>query len=111
MKFETTRPSSGPHARAVGVEDADDAGVEAVEPVVRHRHGLGEALGLVVHAAGADRVDVAPVGLGLRVDLGVAVDLADVEASRNRAPLAWARPSVLWVPRLPTFSVWIGISR
>ena len=44
--------------------------------VVGHGHRLGEALGLVVDAAGADRVDVAPVGLGLRVHLRVAVDLA-----------------------------------
>ena len=64
-----------PHALAVGVEDPDDARVHAVGAVVGHRHGLGEALGLVVDAAGADRVDVAPVGLGLRVDERVAVDL------------------------------------
>ena len=44
--------------------------------VVGHRHRLGEALGLVVHAARADRVDVAPVRLRLRVHLRVAVDLA-----------------------------------
>ena len=44
--------------------------------VVGHRHRLGEALGLVVDAARADRVDVAPVALGLRVDLRIAVDLA-----------------------------------
>ena len=69
-------PVVGPHARAVGVEDAHDAHVEAVVAVVRHRHRLGEALGLVVDAAGADRVDVAPVGLGLRVHERVAVDLA-----------------------------------
>ena len=50
--------------------------VEAVVAVVRHGHGLGEALGLVVDAPGADRVDVAPVGLGLRVDERVAVHLA-----------------------------------
>ena len=44
--------------------------------VVGHRHRLGEALGLVVDAARADRVDVAPVGLGLRVHERVAVHLA-----------------------------------
>ena len=64
-----------PHARAVGVEDADDLGLDAVVAVVGHGHGLGEALGLVVAAAGADRVDVAPVVLALGMDLGVAVDL------------------------------------
>ena len=64
-----------PHARAVGVEDADDLRVDAVKAVVGHRHRLGEALGLVVDAARADRVDVAPVGLLLRVLERVAVDL------------------------------------
>ena len=44
--------------------------------MVRHGHGLGEALGLVVDAPGPDGVHVAPVGLGLRVHLRVAVDLA-----------------------------------
>ena len=65
-----------PHPRPVGVEDPDDAGVHALLAVVRHRQRLGVALRLVVHAARADRVDVAPVGLGLRVHLRVAVDLA-----------------------------------
>ena len=47
-----------PHARPVGVEDPDDAGVESVGAVVRHRHRLGEALGLVVDPRG-------PTGLTL----------------------------------------------
>src|SRR5260221_2752444 len=64
------------HARAVGVEDADDRGVDALLAVVGHGQRLGVALRLVVDAARADRVDVAPVVLFLRVDLGVAVDLA-----------------------------------
>ena len=64
------------HPRAVGVEDPDDRRVDALLAVVGHRQRLGVALGLVVDAARADRVDVAPVVLGLRVDLRVAVDLA-----------------------------------
>jgi len=36
---------------------------------------------------------------------------SEVDASRNRAFLALARPSALWVPREPTLSVWIGSSR
>ena len=66
----------GSHARPVGVERAHDADVELVGAVVGHRHGLGEALGLVVHATRSDRVDVAPVVLGLGVDERVAVHLA-----------------------------------
>ena len=41
-----------PHARAVGVEDADDVRVDAVVAVVGHGHRLGEALGLVVDSRG-----------------------------------------------------------
>ncbi len=43
--------------------------------VVGHRHRLGVPFGLVVDAARADRVDVAPVLLGLRMHQGIAVDL------------------------------------
>ena len=63
------------HPRAVGVEGANDARVDALLAVVGHRQRLGVALGLVVDAARADRVDVAPIALGLRVDLRIAVDL------------------------------------
>ena len=48
----------------------------SVLAVVVEEQRLGAALALVVAGARADRVDVAPVVLGLRVDLGVAVDLA-----------------------------------
>ena len=64
------------HPRSVGVEDARDAGVHALLAVVRHRERFGVALRLVVDPAGPDRVHMAPVRLGLRVDLWVAVDLA-----------------------------------
>ena len=64
------------HPRSVGVEDARDAGVDPLLAVVRHRERLGVALRFVVDPAGADRVHVAPVRLGLRVHLRVAVDLA-----------------------------------
>ena len=42
---------------------------------VVEEQGLGAPFALVVAGARADRVDVAPVVLGLRVDLGVAVHL------------------------------------
>ena len=42
--------------------------------VIGHRHRLGEALGLVVAAARADGVDVAPVFLRLRMHERVAVN-------------------------------------
>src|SRR4051812_40796258 len=65
----------GAHPRPVGVEGPRDAGVDSLLAVVGHRHRLGIALCLVVDAARADRVDVAPVVLGLGMDLRVAVDL------------------------------------
>ena len=65
-----------PHPRAVRVEDPHDRRVDALLAVVRHRQRLGVALRLVVDAARPDRVHVAPVRLGLRMDLRVAVDLA-----------------------------------
>ena len=63
------------HARAVGVEDAAHAHVEPVLAAVVEGQTLGRALALVVAGALADRVDVAPVGLRLRVLERVAVDL------------------------------------
>ena len=61
---------------AVGVEDPGDAHVHPVGAVHGHGQALGEPLGLVVDAARAGRVDVAPVALDLGVHLGVPVDLA-----------------------------------
>ena len=65
-----------PHPRAIRVEDARNPSIDALLGVIRHRQRLGIALRLVVHAARADRVDVAPVRLGLRMHLRVAIHLA-----------------------------------
>ena len=43
--------------------------------VVGHGKGLGRAFPLVVDRPRSDRVDVAPIGFRLRMDLGIAVDL------------------------------------
>ncbi len=99
-----------PHARAVGVEDAHDAGFDLVLAVIGHRHGLGKTLGLVVTAARADGVDVAPVFLGLRMDERVAVNFRGRGDEKARA-LFLARPSALCVPSELTLSVWMGILR
>ncbi len=64
------------HAGAVGIEDARDGGAQAVLAVVGHGHGFGKALGFVVAAAGADGVDVAPVGFFLGMLEGIAIALA-----------------------------------
>src|SRR4030065_2751483 len=73
-------PRHGPavspaHPWTVRVEEPRDLDRDAVGPVVGHGLGLRVPFGLVVHAAGADGVDVAPVALGLGMDLRVAVDL------------------------------------
>src|SRR5690606_31736500 len=64
-----------PHARSKRVEDANDAGLDAVIPMVGHGHGLSEAFGFVVDTAQARRVHITPVGLRLRMHQGIAVDL------------------------------------
>ena len=74
-----------PHARPVGVEDAHDRRVDPLLAVIGHRQRLGVALRLVVDAARPDRVDVAPVGLRLRVHLRVAVHLARRREQEARA--------------------------
>jgi len=63
------------HPRAVGIEDARDPGLDVM---LGERGGerLAAPLAFVVAGPLADRVDVAPVLLGLRMDLGLAVDLA-----------------------------------
>ncbi len=73
------------HARTIGVEDADDLGVDLVEAAVRHRHRFGEPLGFVVDAARPDRVDVAPVGFLLRMLERIAVDLGGRGDHERRA--------------------------
>src|SRR5439155_1114991 len=60
----------GVHARAVRVEDAHDLDAQVVLTAVVEEQRLGAALAFVVAAALADRVDAAPVRLGLWVHLG-----------------------------------------
>ncbi len=75
MKLEMTRAVAGVKAGPVGVEDADQMGVDAARAVIGHHQRLGIALGFVVDRAGADRVHVAPVALCLRMLDWVAVAL------------------------------------
>ena len=64
------------HPRAVGVEDPHDPHIEVVHAVVVHEQRFGRALAFVVAGARADRIDRAAIVLGLRMDLGIAVDFA-----------------------------------
>ena len=77
------------HPRTVGVEDPHDLRVQPVVAVVGHRHRFGEALGLVVDAARADRVHVAPVGLLLRMLERIAVHLGGRREHEPWRPSPW----------------------
>lgn len=72
------------HVRAVGIEDARDAHLDIVPRLEGVGEGLEGALALVVAGARAEAVDVAPVGLGLAADLGVAVDLCEAKDGVSR---------------------------
>ena len=64
----------GVHARPVGVEDARDLDAQFVLAPIIEEQGFGAALAFIVAGARADRVDVAPIILGLRMHVGIAVD-------------------------------------
>ena len=60
----------GVHAGAKGIENAGHPNLHVALGFIGVHHGFSHALAFVVAGAGADRVDIAPVGLGLGVDLG-----------------------------------------
>ena len=47
-----------------------------MKAVIRHGHGLGKALGLVVNPPGTDRVHIAPIVFFLRVNEGIPIAFA-----------------------------------
>src|SRR6185369_896738 len=63
------------HSGTIGVKDTNDADVHLVLAVIVHHQCFRYSFALVIAAADADRVDVAPVILGLGVYLGIAIDL------------------------------------
>ena len=65
----------GVHPRPVGVEDAGDPDAHLVLAEIVKKQGLGATLAFVVAGPRADRVDIAAVGLGLRVQARIAIDL------------------------------------
>ncbi len=52
--------------------------------MIRHGHGFGETLGLIVNAARTDRVDVAPVILLLRMHQRIAVTFGGRRQNEGR---------------------------
>jgi hypothetical protein len=87
----------GVHPWAVGVEDPHNLDAQVVLPVVVEEQGLGATNALVVARTDADRVDVSPVVLGLRVDLRATVDLTGGRL-QDPAFTRFARPSMLMAP-------------
>ena len=67
-------PVAGSHARAVGIENPDDARVEPMMTPVCQRHRFRKALGFVIHTARANRVYVSPVGFRLRIHQRIAIN-------------------------------------
>src|SRR6266545_1307523 len=51
------------HPFAVGIENANDMGVQPVITVISHDDRFGKTLGLVITSAEANRIDVAPIFL------------------------------------------------
>lgn len=100
----------GPHPGPVGVEDAGDSHIGVALAAVCERQRLGVALGLVVHAARADGIDVAPIGFGLGCSSGSPYTSL-VDASTSRAPWRSAAESALAVPMAPVCSVCSGSRR
>ena len=62
------------HARAVGVENPRHLDPQFVLPPIIEEQSFGAALAFIIARARADRIDVAPVVLGLRMHVGIAID-------------------------------------
>ena len=121
-------PILGMHPGPVSVEDPCDPDLDPGPLVVGVGQGLRHPLALVVAGPGADGVHVAPVGLGLRVNLGISVNLIGyvyelnivinkninklaslVEAIRILALVLLANPSMLTVPTVLVLMVLTGL--
>ena len=68
------RPSPA-HVGSVGIEETNEARVHAAEPGEVRAKSFRRPLAFVVAGAGTGRVHVAEIGLRLRMDEWVAVDL------------------------------------
>ena len=68
-------PIIGVHPGPVGVEDPGDPDLDTRLLVVGVGQGLRHPLALVIAGAGADGVNIAPVGLGLGMHLGISIYL------------------------------------
>lgn len=68
-------PISRSHPGSEGVEDPSDSYVDSILPEVSEREGLCHTFAFVVARSGPDGIDVAPVGLRLRMYRWTSIDL------------------------------------
>src|SRR3989344_4230558 len=64
------------HAAAISIENTRDLDAQVVLAAVIEKKRFGAAFALVVAGAKTDRIDIAPVTLGLWMHCGIAIDLA-----------------------------------
>ncbi len=64
------------HAWAICIEDTRHAYIKAVLPMIVEEQRFGATFAFVIARPWTYRIHVAPAILGLRVDCGVAIDLA-----------------------------------
>ncbi|MBT9170957.1 MAG: hypothetical protein DDT18_01314 [Actinobacteria bacterium] len=64
-----------PHARTVGVKDADNSEGQLVLMVIGHGQGFGEPLSFIITASGPHWINISVVVLPLGTGVGIAVNL------------------------------------
>ena len=61
------------HARSVGIEDADDFGVDGILPAVIHHQAFSGSLAFIVTTSDTNGVDASPIRFFLRVHVRIAI--------------------------------------
>jgi hypothetical protein len=64
------------HAGTIGVEDTNNLDVNSVLAVIVEEESFGTSLSFIIAGTWSDGIDIAPVLLRLRVNCGIAIDLA-----------------------------------
>ena len=62
-----------PHARSVRIKDAHNPGIDSVGAMIGHGDRFGKTFGFIINSARTDGIDIAPVGLFLRMLQRIAV--------------------------------------
>jgi len=61
------------HPWPISIKDPDNFSIHSMIAVVGHRYRFGESFSLIVHPTGADRINVAPIILALRMDQRITI--------------------------------------